>query len=188
MGRDAPRIIPALYPFVKEPQLPAWLPADQAFFKSFRARSLSLAAQAIFFHDIFQTVGFCSASDLSEVPFPPGRRLRGFAGVVGLGTSCSFRKAIQRFSISSGRSSANIDAPLIGEQDGAEPDGQLLPLVDAIPAIGGKRGRPQRRPDALLGDAGYDSRRHRKELRTRLIKPLIRERGNAHGSGLGKKR
>ena len=65
---------------------------------------------------------------------------------------------------------------------------QLLPLVDAIPAIGGKRGRPQRRPDALLGDAAYDSRRHRAELKARLIKPLIRERGNAHGSGLGKKR
>jgi transposase len=65
---------------------------------------------------------------------------------------------------------------------------ELLPLVDAIPAIGGKRGRPQRRPDALLGDAGYDSRRHRAELRTRLIKPLIRERGTGHGSSLGKKR
>lgn len=65
---------------------------------------------------------------------------------------------------------------------------QLLPLVDAIPAIGGKRGRSQKRSDALLADAGYDSRHHRKELRTRLIKPLIRQRGIEHGSGLGKKR
>lgn len=65
---------------------------------------------------------------------------------------------------------------------------ELLPLVDAIPNIGGKRGRPLRRPDALLGDAGYDSRRHRQELRNRLIKPMIRARGTGHGSGLGKKR
>jgi len=36
---------------------------------------------------------------------------------------------------------------------------ELVPLVDAFPAVGGKRGRPQKRPDALLGDAGYDSRR-----------------------------
>jgi len=65
---------------------------------------------------------------------------------------------------------------------------ELLPLVEAIPNIGGKRGRPQKRPDALLGDAGYDSQCHRKELRARLIKPLIRERGAGHGSGLGKQR
>ena len=65
---------------------------------------------------------------------------------------------------------------------------ELLPLVDAIPDIGGKQGRPLRRPQALLGDAGYDSRRHRQELRKRLIKPMIRVRGTGHGSGLGKKR
>jgi len=65
---------------------------------------------------------------------------------------------------------------------------ELLPLVDAIPAISGKRGRPQKRPDSLLGDAGYHSQRNRKELKARHIKPLIRERGTGHGSGLGKKR
>lgn len=64
----------------------------------------------------------------------------------------------------------------------------LLPLVEAIPPIGGKRGRPQRRPASLLGDAGYNSGFHRRELRRRLIRPLIRQRGSRHGSGLGKSR
>ena len=65
---------------------------------------------------------------------------------------------------------------------------ELLPLVDAIPNIGGKQGRPQRRPDVLPADAGHDSQRHRKELKSRPIKPMIRQRGTRHGSGLGKKR
>jgi len=31
----------------------------------------------------------------------------------------------------------------------------ILPLVEAIPPIGGKRGRPQRWPEVLQGDADY---------------------------------
>jgi transposase len=65
---------------------------------------------------------------------------------------------------------------------------ELLPLVEAIPAIGGKRGRPLRRPKVLQGDAGYDSASHRQQLRARCIKPLIRRRGTEHGSGRGKTR
>lgn len=64
----------------------------------------------------------------------------------------------------------------------------LLPLVDAIPAIGGKRGRPRKRPDILQGDAAYHSHAHHRELRQRLIRPMFRQRGSAHGSGLGKTR
>lgn len=33
---------------------------------------------------------------------------------------------------------------------------QLLPLLDAIPPIRGRRGRPRRRPRRLLADRGYD--------------------------------
>lgn len=42
---------------------------------------------------------------------------------------------------------------------------QTLALVDAIPPAAGKPGRPRRRPDALLGDKGYDSNPNRRELR-----------------------
>ena len=62
---------------------------------------------------------------------------------------------------------------------------QLLPLVDGIPAIAGKVGRPIQRPDILLGDRGYDSQSHRQQLRSRGIVPLLARRWTENGSGLG---
>jgi transposase len=62
---------------------------------------------------------------------------------------------------------------------------QLLPLVDAIPDIAGKVGRPRCKPDTLLGDRGYDSNPHRDQLRQRSIEPVIARRRTGHGSGLG---
>ena len=62
---------------------------------------------------------------------------------------------------------------------------QLLPLVDAVPPIAGKVGRPRRRPKAVLGDRAYDSQPHRRELRHRGIVPLLARRRTEHGSGLG---
>jgi transposase len=65
---------------------------------------------------------------------------------------------------------------------------QLLPLLDAVPGVNGKRGHPQKRPQAVQGDRAYDSQPHRKELRRRGIKPLLAKRRVPHGSGLGKSR
>ena len=62
---------------------------------------------------------------------------------------------------------------------------QLIPLVDAIPPVRGKRGRPRQRPDRVQGDRGYDSEPHREELRDRNIEPILAKRGTPHGSGLG---
>lgn len=62
---------------------------------------------------------------------------------------------------------------------------QLLPLVDAIPPVRGKPGRPRRRPDRVQGDRGYDSEPHRRELRSRGIEPVTARRRTPHGSGLG---
>jgi transposase len=62
---------------------------------------------------------------------------------------------------------------------------QLLPLVDAIPAVRGKRGRPRHRPASVQGDRAYDSDPHREQLRRRHIKPVLARRRTAHGSGLG---
>ncbi|MFF4189615.1 IS5 family transposase [Nonomuraea sp. NPDC001831] len=65
---------------------------------------------------------------------------------------------------------------------------QLRPLLDAVPKVRGKRGRPRQRPDVVLADRGYDHDKYRclvRELQTRL---LIARRGTAHGSGLGKQR
>lgn len=65
---------------------------------------------------------------------------------------------------------------------------QLEPLIDAIGPVAGKPGRPRRRPDALYGDRGYDSDKHRRLLRARHVTPIIARRGTDNGSGLGKVR
>ncbi|HEY8628414.1 MAG TPA: IS5 family transposase [Gaiellaceae bacterium] len=65
---------------------------------------------------------------------------------------------------------------------------QLIPLVDAIPAVRGRRGRPRRRPRKLYGDRAYHSLDGRRELRRRGIQAKIARPKSAHGSGLGKKR
>ena len=63
---------------------------------------------------------------------------------------------------------------------------QLLPLVDGIGAISGKRGRPRQRPDQVVADRGYDHDRYRRALWARGVKPTIARRGSQHGSGLGR--
>jgi transposase len=65
---------------------------------------------------------------------------------------------------------------------------QLLPLLDAVQPVSGKRGRPRQRPNTVQGDRAYDSQAHRQALRRRGIKPLLAKRGVPHGSGLGKSR
>ena len=58
-------------------------------------------------------------------------------------------------------------------------------MVDALPAVRGRRGRPRRTPGALQGDRGYDSQPHRHRLRARGITPVLARRRTPHGSGLG---
>ncbi len=62
---------------------------------------------------------------------------------------------------------------------------QLLPLLDKIPAVAGLVGRPRRRPDMLFADRGYDHDKYHRLLRERGIRPVIAERGQPHGTGLG---
>lgn len=62
---------------------------------------------------------------------------------------------------------------------------ELLPLVDAVPPVAGKVGRPRQRPEELFADRGYDSDPHRQALQTRGIQPKIARRRTEHGSGLG---
>ncbi|MGX7829799.1 transposase [Actinokineospora sp. 24-640] len=42
---------------------------------------------------------------------------------------------------------------------------QLLPLLDAVPPVRGRRGRPRRRPDRLYADRAYDHDKHRRQVR-----------------------
>ena len=65
---------------------------------------------------------------------------------------------------------------------------QMLPLVDAIPPVRGRRGRPRCRPRKLYGDRAYHSREGRRELRRRGIQAKIAWPKSEHGSGVGKQR
>lgn len=65
---------------------------------------------------------------------------------------------------------------------------QLLPLIDAVPPVRGKPGRPRRRFDIVQTDRGFDSEENRQGVRERGGQPLIPKRRTPHGSGLGKYR
>jgi hypothetical protein len=57
----------------------------------------------------------------------------------------------------------------------------LLPLLDAVPPIRGRRGERRRKPCELFADRGYDFDKYRRYLlRARGISPRIARRGVAH--------
>jgi transposase len=62
---------------------------------------------------------------------------------------------------------------------------QLMPLIEAIPPVRGRRGRPRRRPGKVYADRGYDHDKYRTRVREKGITPVIARRGTEHGSGLG---
>jgi hypothetical protein len=44
---------------------------------------------------------------------------------------------------------------------------QLLPLLDKVPRVKGKRGAPRCRPRSVQGDRAYDSEPHRQAIKKR---------------------
>ena len=65
---------------------------------------------------------------------------------------------------------------------------EFVPVIDAVPAVKGRRGRPRQRPREVYGDRAYHSRKARLEMRRRRIKTRVAWPTDPHGSGLGKKR
>lgn len=63
-----------------------------------------------------------------------------------------------------------------------------MPLVEAIPHLAKKPGRPLHKPECVQGDRGYDSQPHRDTLQERGIRTELAKRDTPHGSGLGKTR
>src|SRR5438876_489211 len=63
---------------------------------------------------------------------------------------------------------------------------QLVPLIERVPPVRGKVGRPLKRPERVTADRGYDHDKYRRELRQRRITPEIARRQTGHGSGLGR--
>ncbi|WZP01011.1 transposase [Isosphaeraceae bacterium EP7] len=65
---------------------------------------------------------------------------------------------------------------------------EMAPLVNSLPEVAGKVGRPRRKPDALQGGLAYDSEPHRQGLRGIGIEPVLPERGIDEREGLGETR
>jgi transposase len=65
---------------------------------------------------------------------------------------------------------------------------RLEPLLDTIPPIQRRRGRPRRRPDKLHADTAYDYPFCRRACRRRGIKPRIARRGIESSQKLGRHR
>ena len=65
---------------------------------------------------------------------------------------------------------------------------EAMNLVDDIPPIRGKRGRPRRKPKALYGDRQYGTPRNQRGLKERNIEDHLARQRTPHGSGLGKVR
>jgi transposase len=65
---------------------------------------------------------------------------------------------------------------------------QLLELLDRVPPVRGRIGRPRRRPDSVIADRGYDHDKYRRLVRKRGVKPVSARRQTEHGSGLGRDR
>ncbi|GHI83053.1 hypothetical protein Sxan_04170 [Streptomyces xanthophaeus] len=65
---------------------------------------------------------------------------------------------------------------------------QTPALIDGIPPVAGRPGRPLRRPEALLGDKGYDSNPNRDQLRKHRILPVISRKGAPHIKSTGQLR
>jgi transposase len=63
---------------------------------------------------------------------------------------------------------------------------EALNLVDDIPPIRGRRGRPRRKPKALYGDRQYGTPRNHQGLKERGIEDHLAQQRTSHGSGLGK--
>lgn len=64
----------------------------------------------------------------------------------------------------------------------------LETMVDAIPPLRGRRGRPRKRPAKLHADKAYDSRKARQALRRRRITPRIARRKIDSSQRLGRYR
>jgi transposase len=62
---------------------------------------------------------------------------------------------------------------------------QLIHLIEDIPEIRGKPGRPRKKPDIVQGDRGYDSEPHRREIKKNGDKAASRKTKNPARVGSG---
>lgn len=78
-------------------------------------------------------------------------------------------------------------APLVVKITPANvPDGTMaIELIDAMPAIPGRRGRPRLKPEVALGDRAYGTTANIDACKKRRIYSLLARPRTENGSGLG---
>ncbi len=62
---------------------------------------------------------------------------------------------------------------------------KAIDLIDAMPAVPGKRGRPRQKPEVALADRAYGTATNIRACQVRGITPLLAKPRTEHGSGLG---
>ena len=62
---------------------------------------------------------------------------------------------------------------------------QLEPMVAALPAVAGRRGRPRWKPGVVQGDRAYWSGPRHRRLAAQGIVAVVAKPRSPHGSGLG---
>src|SRR5436190_5719909 len=80
--------------------------------------------------------------------------------------------------------------PLIVRTTAANvPDGSMaITLLDHLPPLHGRRGRPRLRPRELVGDRAYGSLANQVRCACRGVIPMLAAKHEPHGSGLGRAR
>jgi hypothetical protein len=61
----------------------------------------------------------------------------------------------------------------------------LIPLIEGVPPICGKCGRPRQRPGLVCVGRGYHQDTYRRQISDLSITPVVARRGTDHHSGLG---
>src|SRR5207249_2598908 len=95
------------------------------------------------------------------------------------------KKGCKRHVLTDGRG-----VPLIVRTSPANvPDGSMaMALLDGLPALHGRWGRPRLRPRELVGDAAYGSLANQVRCAVRNVIPVLAAPRQPHGSGLGRVR
>ena len=80
--------------------------------------------------------------------------------------------------------------PLIVRTTAANvPDGSMaMTLLDQLPPLHGRWGRPRLRPRELVGDRAYGSLANQVRCACRSVIPMLAAKHEPHGSGLGRAR
>jgi transposase len=108
---------------------------------------------------------------------------RFWGGLTGKNPTYRGKKGTKRHLLVDGKGS-----PLALRITGANRNESLeaMNLVDDIPPIRGRRGRPRHKPKALYGDRQYGTPRNHQGLKERRIEDHLAQPRTPHGSGLGK--